>query len=440
MDTAAATETKLKQASKPGPYLAAGVLTIGLLAGSIGVWAVMANLDSAVIAPGEIKAESNVKTVAHLEGGIIQDILVRDGDRVEEGAPLLRLDRTIDKANFTIVDDQMLELEAKRIRLLAEHEGAIIPDFERVARDGRDSARYQDVINRQNDLFVVRERALRNDTALFSQRQQRFREEVDGLERQKASSLNQIELIRDELRGLQMLESRGLTTRSRVLALEREAERLQGAVASIDTSIARAQNGIEEIEIEKSGRMRAFLQEVNTELEKIGPRLAALREQRVAAQRRLELVEIRAPVAGTIVGLTTHTEGGVVQPGETILNIVPEGDRLIVEVRVSPIHIDRILVGQEARVRLSSFNPTTTPEAAAEIVSISADSFSDERTGQSYYTATLRLNDDQPEGVPIDDLLPGMLAEAFILMGERTAIAYLIQPLESRIARSFTEE
>lgn len=420
------------------PYVWIGLLLLFGLLGGIVAWSANAQLDGAVIVPGTFTVESNRKTLQHLEGGIVSEILVKDGHRVEAGQVLLRLDGTVDRANSEVIAGQLDELIAWRARLRAERADAASLRFppELLARQGE--AGVAAILAGQADLFAARRAARSGQVALLTQRMDRFAEEIEGLEAQRASSERQIGFVEEELVGLRKLFEKGYARLPRILALEREAERIRGEVAEHAAGIARARNGIDELKLERLQAEREFQERVTTELRSIEPRIAALVEQQVAAEQRLSRVDLRAPRAGVVVGLKVNTIGGVVRPGEAILDLVPEGEPLVIEARVPTADVDKVAQGQASRVRLSAFDQDSTPEISGEVVSVSADSFADEATGLRYYSARIRLNDREPMG-GIPELVPGMPAEVFINTGSRTALSYFVKPFTDRLARTFAD-
>lgn len=421
------------------PYVLFGAVVLALLVGGLGIWAMTAKLDGAVIAPAAFTVESKRKTIQHLEGGIVREILVREGQKVRAGQVLLRLDATVDKANFAIVESELTELEAQRARLLAELRGDRTLDFGPPPAGTRVTERLRAVRKGQRDLFLARLRSRDSERGLRAQRVTQLRGEVRGLLRQRTSNDRQVAIINKELRDLRRIAKRGLVPRRRLLALEREAERIRGQSESINVSIARARSSIDAVKLEGLQAARNFQEQVTTELRTIAPRIKRLAEQKVTAARKLALVEVRAPSSGYVVDLKAHTVGGVIRPGGDIMDIVPAGERLIVEARVAPTDIDKIKVGQVARIQLSAFDPTDTPEASGTVLSVSADSLKDERAGTDYYLARIKLGAEQPKVVAALTLVPGMPATVYVQTGARTPLSYLFGPILGRLPRVFAE-
>lgn len=419
------------------PYVVFGLTMLLALIGGFGAWAVTARLDGAIIAAGQFAVEGERKTVQHLEGGIVREILVGEGDRVEQGEVLLRLDGTVDKASYAIVRNERQELEAQRSRLLSELRGADQLIFEAPSPGAEDAGRLREIREGQRELFKARLASRTAERRLREQRIKQLTDEIDGLQRQRSSNDKQIDLIDDELEGLRDLAKRKLVPRRRLLALQREAERIRGQSEALSVDIARARSSIDEIGLEALQAERGFREQVTTELRSIEPRITSLVERESAAALKLSLIDVRAPSDGYVVDLKTHTIGGVIRAGDKIMDIVPESASLILEARVTPVDIEKIKTGQSARVQLSAFDQSVTPEAVASVLSISADSLKDEKTGSDYYLARLRLGSDQPAPVSDLTLVPGMPATVFIQTGARTPMSYLVSPLSGRFSRIF---
>lgn len=422
-----------------GPYVWFGMLVLLALIGGLVGWSVTAQLDGAVVVPGTFTVESNRKTVQHLEGGIVSEILVGEGEQVSKGQVLLRLDSTIDRANLGVVQGQLEDLLARRARLRAESRGGAAIAFPQALIDRRGETGIAAILMGQEELFAARRESRESQAAVTRQRMTRFQEEVDGVRAQRSSNRKEIALIEEELVGLRNLYEKGYATLNRVLALERQAERIRGQVAEHNASIARARNGIEEMKLEMVQAERDFREAATSELRQIEPQIASLSERRVAAAQRLERVEVKAPQDGVVVGLQINTIGGVIRPGEAILDLVPADEALVIEARIPTADVDRVARGQASRIRLTAFDQATTPEVGGEVVAVSADSFTDEASGARYYNARIRLEQSAEQATAALDLVPGMPAEIFIQTGSRTALSYFVKPLTDRLSRTFKD-
>lgn len=432
---------------KPSPlgrsikrYLFAGFVVVALLVGGIGGWAALANIASAVVASGVVVVESNSKRVQHREGGIVGQIHVKSGDRVRAGQLLIRLDETLVRANLEIVTAQLSELEARLARLEAERDGL---DHVKFPRHLTDDVTDPDVVKSvagERVLFEARRTSMAGEIDQLRERAKQHREQIDGLKAQRASKEGEIRLIKQELEGLLILQKKGLVSNTRITALNRDVARLQGEEGALVSQIAVTRGQISEIELKIIQVERDFREEMLKELQQVQAKIAELRERRIAATDQLNRVDIRAPIDGFVHELTVHTVGGVIQGGEVIMSIVPEGDALVVEARVSPTDIDQLRVGQPADITFSAFNQRTTPQLHGAVHRISPDLSTDEKTGTFYFTIRLRLNKGERNRLGALELLPGMPAEVFITTGDRTVISYLVKPLTDQLRRTFREQ
>ena len=417
-------------------HIVVGVALIALLVGGIGLWSATASIAGAVIAPGRIVVETNVKRVQHDEGGVVGEINVRDGDFVEAGDLLIRLDDTLTAASLAIIQGQIRELTARRTRLMAERDGQTDLVFETTATDTELGA---DLINSETSLFEARlESRTRQEEQLRAQIGQ-IGDEVRGLETQFTARTREIELIRDELAGVLELAEKDLVPKSRVIALQREETRLVGESGQLQAQIAEAQRRASEIEIEILKLEEEFRAQVLEKLSQIRLSLNELREQEIAALDRLKRVEIRAPRRGFVHQLTVHTVGGVIGAGETAMLIVPDEDNLIVEARVGPQDIDQLSVGQEVVLRFSGLNQRTTPELRSTLSGISPDIAMDDQTGEQFYLVRISLPREQLARLGDAPIVPGMPVDTFIQTNHRTVIAYLLQPITDHLQKVFRE-
>lgn len=421
------------------PYAWFGLVVLTALIGGMVGWSMTAKLDGAVVVPGTFTVESSRKTVQHLEGGIVSELLIGEGELVRQGQVLLRLDSTLDRAGLGVVESQLNELLARRARLLAESRDAESVDIpaELIARQSDPAVAI--ILAGQQELFTARRSSREGEAALLRQRINRFQEEVSGLQAQRASNRKEIAFVEEELIGLRSLYDRGYATLTRVLALERQAERIRGEVAEHNASIARARNGIEELKLEGVQSARDFREAATTELRQIEPQIATLQERQVAAAQRLKRVEVKAPQDGIVVGLQVNTIGGVIRAGDAILDLVPAGEDLVIEARIPTADVDRVVEGQASRIRLTAFDQATTPEVSGEVIAVSADSFTDEASGARYYNARIRLAEEDRGLNGGLALVPGMPAEVFIQTGSRTALSYFVKPFTDRLSRTFKD-
>ncbi|SLN73458.1 Type I secretion system membrane fusion protein PrsE [Falsiruegeria litorea R37] len=423
-------------------FVCLGAFVVAGFLGGAAYWATASKLDGAVVAPASFVVEGNRKTVEHIDGGIVRDIRVSNGDQVEAGQVLLELDNTDLGVELDVITSQIRDLSVRRARLLAQLQGAETFDQSDVANTLRvplDRTTWLSAYATQKLLFDAEKRSRTAENALTEQRVSSLEDQMRGLQAQRASNARQLDIVRQELGNLETLLDKGLIAISRVNARRVEVERLTGVDAVLHAQEAQSRNEISALRLTSIATQTARDEAASTELAQIEASLATLEPQYTGAVERLKRVAIVAPVSGRVVEMTVFTPGGVVRAGAPILDIVPNDEPLIVEARVDTADIEKLYVGQSSRVRLSAFDQGDVPEAQGTIVDISADSLEDERTGQFYYVTRVKLDAEQTTDVAALDLVPGMPADLFVNTGERTALSYLTQPLSDRLARTFTE-
>lgn len=420
-------------------HLRLGIALVAALGLGVGGWASTTQFAGAVIAPGVLVVDSNVKKVQHPTGGVVGELRVRDGDRVRAGDVVARLDETVTKANLAIVVKSLDELYARQARLEAERDGAEAVAFP----DELTSRRHDPALDRlmagESKLFELRRSARAGQKAQLRERTAQLREEIGGLSGQVAAKTREIGFITQELEGVRDLWRKNLIPIQRVTQLERDAARLQGESGQLTAATAQAKGKISEIELQIIQIDQELRSEVAKELREIQGRIAELVERKVAAEDQLKRIDIRAPQDGTVHQLAVHTVGGVVSPGEPMMLVVPSSDDLIIESKVAPQDIDQVRIGQSAVLRLSAFNQQTTPELNGQVDRVAADLATDQRTGMSYYTVRIILNPGEIQRLKALKLVPGMPAEAFIQTGNRTVMSYLTKPLGDQISRAWRE-
>ena len=435
IDATPVTDVPLRESSRG--YVIAGVLIIAGLFGGAGAWATMAEINGAVIAPGRLTVESNRKTVQHLDGGIVSEILIKDGDLVEPGQLLMRVRSTIDQATFDATIGQLDELHARAARLESERDGKDLIEMPAELKDRQVEPEVSRILTGELALFQARRSSRSGTERLLNQRIQGYEQQITGLEGQIDSKGRQVELVMEEHRNLKALYDKGYATLTRVLSLQRQAEQLIGEQDAHRAEIATVRNNIAETELELGQIERDFQETVTTELRSVEAEIFGLQEQRITAEERLKRADILAPHAGVVLDLAVHTVGGVIAPGQPLMDIVPDADALLVEAQVATKDIDKITLGQASLVRLSAFDQTETPEINGTVAAISADRLVDEVTNEPYFMTRITITDD--EMIDQLDLVPGMPAEVFIETGNRTAISYFVKPLTDRLARTFVE-
>lgn len=419
-----------------------GAIVIAVAFGGLALWSILAPIDGAVIAPGQVVVESNRKAVQHMEGGIIAAINVREGDLVNAGIPLVELERTVPLANLGMIDGQLAELYARRSRLEAERDSADALNAPRGVEAVISGGTFAEKVAGQAELFAAKKETRTTQVALLEERIVQQRERIAGLKVQIEALSDQRDLIADELDGVRTLHAEGYAPKTRLRELEREARRLDGESGALRAGVAEAESVIAEARLEITRLKTSGREESISELRDVDASIVELEERRIAANEVLERTTIKAPEAGRVLALNIHTIGGVIAPGAAIMEIVPDGVPLLIAARVSPNDIDKIEAGQETLVRFSGLGGRKTPEAIGHVKTVSADSLIDQTTGVPYYLASIELppNDELDRVLKGQKLTPGMPAEAYIRTGSQPAIAYLLKPLADAAARSLREE
>jgi HlyD family secretion protein len=423
-----------------GAHLLGVSAVLSVLVFGIGGWATFTPIHGAVMASGQLVVESDVKKVQHPTGGVVGAIRVQDGSRVSAGDILITLDETQIRANLDIVLKAMDELSARRARNEAERDGASAIAFppDLVGRQPSDPVVAQ-LLDGETRLFETRLSGRDGQKAQLAQRVLQIRDEITGLTEQVAAKAREIALIGDELVGIRELWARNLVPLSRVTALERDAARIQGERGQLVAAQAQARGKITEIELQILQVDQDMRGETGKELADIRGRWSELAEKRVAALDQLKRTDLRAPQDGVVHQMTVHTVGGLVVPSEPAMLIVPDADTLAVEVRIQPQEIDNVHLDQDVVLRFPAFNQRVTPEIEGLVTRVSADVTQDVKTGQSYYTARIRVPEGQRERLGGVRLVPGMPVEAYIQTGERSVLSYLVKPLADQIAKAWRE-
>ncbi len=412
----------------------AGILLVVMfvLAGTL------VRITGAVLAQGAIGVTSQVKVISHPTGGVLTELLVRDGARVIAGQPLMRFDTNVSGAGAELTGATTDELRARRARLEAERDGAANVRFPDSVRTSGSSAAAAAMIREQR-LFTLRRNEQAAQASLLREREQQSLAEIDSYVAQIAAVREQERLIGPELEGLRTLYDRKLVTLNRLNQLERTAVSLQGTAASLEANIAQSRARIAEIRQQLFTNETSVRSEAGTELANIINALNDAEVRSVSAQDSFDRSVVRAPQRGIIDRIAFSTPGSFVPPGQPIMQIVPLGDDLQVEARVSPADIDQLRIGQPARIRLSAFNQQTTPEFPGRLTFVSAERATDDRTGESFYRVRVSLDADAVRRETGFDLSPGMPAELFITTGDRTLLSYLLKPLFDQIGRAFRD-
>lgn len=420
-------------------YIRIGLAVVILLCGGVGGWAAVTEISGAVIARGVVVVDSHVKDVQHVTGGIVGEILVRDGDRVKSGEVLLRLDPTVTKANLAVVKKAVDQLTARRARLEAERDGKGEIDFPPKLIEGEHDPEIAEAIKGESQLFETRRSARIGQKEQLNERIAQLQNEIKGYRAQAAAKSKEIELIGAELEGVRQLWAKKLTSMERLNSLQREATRLDGERGQLIASLAQAEGRISEIKLQVIQIDLDLSTEVNRDLRDVDSKLGEYVERKVAAEDQLKRIDITAPQDGVVQQSIAHTIGGVIKPGDTIMQVVPDSDALTVEAKISPADIDQLWAGQPASLRFSAFSQRTTPEINGTLERISPDITTDERSGISYYTARIAVPPGEIARLGDVKLVPGMPVESFIKTQDRTVMSYFVKPLSDQISRAFRE-
>jgi HlyD family secretion protein len=420
-------------------YTVAGAAVVVFLTLGVGVWATTTEIAGALIAPGTVVVESNIKKVQHPTGGVVGELRVKDGDRVKGGDLLVRLDDTVTKANLAIVTKTLTELLARKARLSAERDGSDHITFPDEIIQEASVADVAQVMAAEVKLFQLRRAARAGQKSQLGERISQANDEITGFASQKAAKDREISFIENELTGVRELYQKNLVPITRLSQLEREATRLGGERGQLIAATAQAKGKIAELRLQIIQVDQDLSSEVAKEMREIDARIGEFVERRVSALDQLKRIDIRAPQDGTVFQSTVHTIGGVIPAGEPIMMIVPDSDRLTVEAKVNPQDIDKVQIGQSATLRFSAFNFRTTPEIFGSVSQVSADITTDQRTSQSYYTIRIGMPADEVARLGNVKLVPGMPVEAFVKTGDRTVMSYLMKPLSDQLNRAFRE-
>ncbi|MEQ9694530.1 HlyD family type I secretion periplasmic adaptor subunit [Shimia sp. SDUM112013] len=424
-----------------GKHMLIGLFGLVVLLGGFGTWAVMTEISGAIIAGGRIEVDRNRQVVQHLDGGVVEDILVDEGDTVSEGQVLIRLDPTLIASNLAITESQLYELMARRGRLEAERDGNDELVFEEELLEvAARNPEIMDIVEGQRRLFHARNESLTREVEQLGKRRAQIVNQIEGIEAQQQSLTVQLGLIVEELEDQRTLLEKGLAQSSRVLALQREEAELSGTVGELTATKAQAEGRITEIDIELLKLDTRRREEAISRLRDLQYRELELAEQRRALKEQLSRLDIRAPVSGVVYGLQVFTPKSVLRPADPVLFIVPQDRPLVIAAQVEPIHIEQVYVGQEVIVRFSSIDQRNTPDMFGVVTRVSPDAFEDQATGLSYYRAEIELSEEELAKLPENvTLIPGMPAESYLRTDDRTPITYLVKPLTDYFTKAFRE-
>jgi HlyD family secretion protein len=421
--------------------LAIGFTAVALMLGGLGGWSVGTEIAGAIVAQGTVEVESGRQVVQHPDGGVVGEILARDGELVAAGDVLVRLDGTYLRSELAVVERQLADIFARRARLVAERDGAEAPDFDAppdFVLAPAETIRAQ--IEGQQSLFTARRASIRRQQTQIAEQRVQIEQQIEGFEAQRAALGRQHELVGAELAKIEDLFARRLVEATRLLDLQREDAQLQGEIGRLAALIAEARTRIGGLEIEEMRLADARHEEAITRLRDLEYSEIELEERRRSLVLRLARLDVRAPVAGTVFGSRVFALRSVVQPAEAIMYLVPADQRLMISARIDPIDVEQVFPGQEVSLELSAFSRRTTPRVSGRVLRVSADAEKDAATGATYFEAILEPEAASFAALQDVALVPGMPVEAFLKTGERTPMSYLLRPLSVYFGRALRED
>ena len=420
--------------------LIVGLLLIAVFIGGFGSWAALAPLESAAIALGEIIVEGNRRSVEHLEGGIVKEILVKDGTRVTAGQALIVLEETQAQASLQLLKKRMQDNAALAARLHAEQseaESIVFPPW--LLEEAKTDPNAASVVATQENIFRSRAATMTSQLSMLSRRSAQFEEEIVGLQAEIDAIDQELVQIRAELSDVRGLVKQGLTRRERLYSLQRQEANILGRRGRNTAAIARANQSVSENELRGETLKIEARETAIRELREVQVQLADTGERMLAAQDVMDRTTIKASVSGVVVNLKIHTTGDVISPVETLMELVPDNEQLVISARIDPIDIDVVHADLPARIRLTALSARTTPEIEGVVERVSADRIIDEKTGMVYYQARVTIDKGQIARWGGKELFPGMPVEVMITTGDTTLLNYLVQPITDLIRRGFTE-
>jgi HlyD family secretion protein len=417
-----------------------GILALLLLIGGFGSWALTAEISGAIVTSGRIAVDRNRQVVQHPDGGVVTEILVRDGDTVEAGQVLIRLDPTALQSDADILRSQILVLEGRAARLMAERDGAQLLTFPAgLLAAGRVRRDVAETIAGQRNLFATRSTARSREVEQLTRRKEQIANQISGVAAQSAALRRQLVLLRQELVAQQTLLASGLTQSSRVLALQRDEAGLLGQLGEFSASVAELQGRMTEIDLEILKQGNRTREDAITELRDLRSRQMEIAERDRAVRARMSRLDITAPVAGIVHDMQVFAQRSVIRAADPVLYLVPQDRPLVIITQVDPIHVDQVYPGQPVTLRLPAFDARITPELFGHIRRVSPDALTDPATGLTYYLAEVQPDAGEIARLDGQVLLPGMPVEAYLRTGDRRVLAYLVKPMTDYFKRAFRE-
>ncbi|MGX5848280.1 HlyD family type I secretion periplasmic adaptor subunit [Mesorhizobium sp. PL10] len=421
-------------------HVLGGLVVIGLLFGCFGLWAATAPLTSAAIAPGVVKVDSNRKTVQHLDGGIIREILARDGDAVKQGQVLVRLDGVDASSDRDSVRGDLDALLANEARLLAQRDasGEIVFPPDLMVRRGEPAV--AEAIAGQKRIFSDQAEVVKSQVEVWQQRIAQYQAQISALISQIDATERQIPSFQEELKDARSLLKKGFGVKSRALTLERQLAASEGDAAANRARIESLKQQIAEAEAQIENVRATQVKTASEDLRDVQTKRSELEKAFLKTSARAGRRDIVAPEDGVVMNLRYHTPGGVVAPGGDILDLVPSQDKMVLDVKIQPLDIDIVRPGLPAEVRLVAFKQRVTPTLEGVLTRVSADAMVEEHSGTTYFNATVEVNADQLKELPHVKLYPGMPVDVSIVTGQRTLLDYLFQPFADSLAHAFRED
>jgi len=418
-----------------------GFSAIVLLVGGFGTWSAMTTISGAIIAPGKIEVEQNRQVVQHPVGGVVGEIMVQEGDLVEAGQVLVRLDDTNLLSELVVIEGQYYELVARRGRLEAERDDLAAITFEPdIIQEAENNADLKKLLDGQQRLFEARRDSQKRESEQMAERKVQIAAQIDGLNAQVSALDRQNILLTKEYNDQQQLLDKGLAQSSRVFGLQRELVRLDGLKGEVSASKAEAAGRMIETEIGILRLTTGRREEAITRLRDLQYRELELFEKRLLTKETLSRLDIRAPSSGAVYGMQVHAVRSVIRAAEPVMYIVPKDRPLVIASRIQTINIDQVYVGQPVTLHFSAFDSRTTPELQGRITKLSADAFVDEATRASYYQAEIVPLEEELAKLEGLKLVPGMPVESFIRTADRTPLSYLVKPMAEYFNKAFRED
>ena len=416
-----------------------GVLALLILLGGFGYWAVASNIAGAVVASGQIEVDQNRQAIQHPDGGVVAEITVQEGSMVGADDIILRLDGSDLISELAVITGQLNGLRARRARLEAERDATDIIAFpDDLLAAAESDPELREILAGQENLFNARNETLSGEVEQLRRRSEQITAQIGGLGAQRTAIVSQQEIAGAELENAEVLRAQELIPAARLTQLQRETAELLGTIGEIDAQIAQAEGQLTEIELVILQRLEERREEAIAELREIRTSEEELSERARALTRRIDRMDVRAPVSGVVYGLTIFGPQSVVRAADPVMYLVPQDQPLVITTRIEAIHVDQVFEGQEAVLRFPVFDQRTTPELFGAVNRVSADAFTDEATGFRFYEVGIVLDEGEMERLD-RTLLPGMPVEAFIRTEDRSPMAYLLRPLTDYFNRAFRE-